>query len=290
MLTACERPTILTDGAYGCGTCLPCRIKRRKEWTHRILLEAAQHETNAFLTLTYEDTKLPGNLSLDPDVLQRFIKRLRKALPRKIRYYACGEYGSLNGRPHYHIAVFNAPTCDRGETDLRRATCCPTCDLYRRTWGLGSSHVGRLEEHSAGYVAGYISKNYTAAQNYENRHPPFSRMSLRPGIGAGMMHEVASTLLTHNLEKELIDVPITLQHGKKKWPLGRYLRRHLRSLIGRPKNSPPQALREQKEELHTLRKIAWHDQSSLKTEVLKQSLGKRIQITQRNRRQKRETA
>lgn len=115
-------------------------------------------------------------------------------------------------------------------------------------------------------------------------------MSLRPGIGIGMMHELASTLLQHKLDTKMIDVPLALQHGSHQWPLGRYLRRKLRTFIGREANAPKQVLELQKEELQTLRETAWTNQTSLKTEVLNKSLGKRIQIEQRHRRQKRETA
>lgn len=114
-------------------------------------------------------------------------------------------------------------------------------------------------------------------------------MSLRPGIGLGMMHELASTLLQHKLDEKMIDVPLSLQHGKIQYPLGRYLRRKLRTFIGRPPNAPPETMEEQQKELQALREIAWHNQTSLTTEVLNQSLGRRIQIESKHRRQKRET-
>lgn len=104
-----------------------------------------------------------------------------------------------------------------------------------------------------------------------------------------MMHELASTLLQHKLDEKMIDVPIALQHGTHQWPLGRYLRRKLRTLIGRPANAPKEVMEIQKEELQTLRKTAWSNQTSLKTEILNKSEGKRIQIYARQRRTKRET-
>lgn len=104
-----------------------------------------------------------------------------------------------------------------------------------------------------------------------------------------MMHELASTLLQHRLDERMVDVPLTLQHGTKKWPLGRYLRRKLRTFIGRNANAPPQVMEEQQKELQTVREIAWNNKTSVKTEVLNQSLGKRIQIEAKHRRYKRET-
>lgn len=114
-------------------------------------------------------------------------------------------------------------------------------------------------------------------------------MSLRPGIGAGMMDEVASTLLQHNLEKEIIDVPTSLQHGSAQWPLGRYLRRYLRTRIGREANAPEETLNIKKEELRAMRETALTLSTSVKAQILEKSLGKRIQIHARQRRTKRET-
>ena len=35
------------------------------------------------------------------------MKRLRKKYGSGIRFFHCGEYGDLNGRPHYHAALLN---------------------------------------------------------------------------------------------------------------------------------------------------------------------------------------
>lgn len=102
------------------------------------------------------------------------------------------------------------------------------------------------------------------------------------------MHDLASDLLKFDLEGKLIDVPLALQHGTHQWPLGRYLRRKLRTYIGRHPNAPPEIIGLQKEELQTMRKTAWDNQTSLKTEILNRSEGKRIQIYARQRRTKRE--
>lgn len=104
-----------------------------------------------------------------------------------------------------------------------------------------------------------------------------------------MMHELASTLMQHKLDEKMIDVPLALQHGKKQLPLGRYLRRKLRTFIGRDINAPQEVLDAQSEELQALRKTAWDAQKSLTTTILEKSLGRRIQIEAKHRRKKRET-
>lgn len=100
------------------------------------------------------------------------------------------------------------------------------------------------------------------------RHPEFARMSLRPGIGAFFMDEVASTMLTLGLEKREGDVPSALTHGKRELPLGRYLQRRLRKLVGRDEATPPEVLEAIKAELSPLRQAAFDASRSFKKEVV----------------------
>ncbi|MEM2002685.1 MAG: hypothetical protein QXT77_08585 [Candidatus Methanomethylicaceae archaeon] len=256
---------------------MPCRFNKRREWTHRIILESKLREDNAFLTLTYrfEQYTEEGLGTLDPAHTRNFLKRLRKAYePRRFRYFLVGEYGDRNFRPHYHAALFGFPTCRKGRTFYhpRKAepTCCASCIMVHRAWALGRIDLACLEPDSAQYVAGYTVKKMTAADDprLEGRHPEFTRMSLKPGIGADMMHEVASTLLVHDLDLQS-DVPVTLRHGNREYPLGRYLRRKLRVLVGKDEKTPQHILDQYAEELRPLREAAFNNSSSFKEEVIK---------------------
>ena len=92
-----------------CGKCLGCRIAKRQEWSLRMLHELNYHKESVFLTLTYNDYYVPSHGGLSIPELQNFFKRVRKALEcqkRSIKYFACGEYGEQNMRPHYHAIVF----------------------------------------------------------------------------------------------------------------------------------------------------------------------------------------
>ena len=81
-------------------------------------------------------------------------------------------------------------------------------------------------------------------------------MSLKPGIGATFMPEVASVLLTHNLDSTLSDVPTSLAHGTLVKPLGRYLTRELRKNVGMEPGAPQATLEAQKEKMRPLREAA----------------------------------
>jgi len=265
----CRNPYIAPGGgAHGCGQCLPCRINKKREWSHRIMLEATQWSYNSFWTLTYSDEKLPltpdGLPTLFPKHLTDFLKRLRKDyLPNKLRYFYVGEYGDRSARPHYHIALFNYPGCDRGVTHVnRRGDCCGVCDNIRDLWTFGKVHSGQLEDASAAYIAGYVTKKLTCPNDPKvkeilaGRHPELARMSLKPGIGAMFMPEVASALLSHNLHITRPDVPTLLQVGMRAKPLGRYLTRELRKHVGMEPNAPEATIQAQKEKMRHLSEMA----------------------------------
>lgn len=166
-----------------CGKCLGCRIAKRKEWSLRMLHELNYHKESVFLTLTYNDYYVPSTGSLNVAELQNFFKRLRKTLgERKIKYFACGEYGEQNWRPHYHAIVFGLGLTDYDKSLVVDSW--PYCDwdnntIYRNSFGLA-------EPDSIRYVAQYIDKKYSGDLEIEmylenGLQPVFRLMS--QGIG-----------------------------------------------------------------------------------------------------------
>ena len=217
----CRKPF----NGFGCGQCMPCRINRRRIWSHRIVLEAFLHEHNSFATLTYSEEQVPQGSTLQPGDIQLFLKRLRKAVaPERVRYFFVGEYGDQTQRPHYHAALFGV-----GKS---------LSDVVEKTWGKGHIMLGDLTLDSANYIAGYVTKKMTSWYDprLEGRHPEFSRMSLRPGIGADYIPAVADALLSSDVAIDAInaegDIPSLLKHGRKSLPLGRYLKGKLYENMG----------------------------------------------------------
>lgn len=196
----CYRPWRLPGGdgqVLPCGQCRGCRARSAREWSMRCMHEASLHEENCFVTLTYDDAHLPKDGSLDaPDprreycgAFGNFMKRLRKEIsPRKVRYYHVGEYGEVNGRPHYHALLFGWSPSDKKLFTVRKGFSVFTSDLLRATWGDGLHEVGSVTQQSASYVARYLKKRITgswAKAKYGKRAPEYGTMSRNPGIGAG---------------------------------------------------------------------------------------------------------
>lgn len=256
------------------------------------MLESYERSENAFLTLTYSDEAVPrmknGEFTLSPVHLRNWLKRFRKAVaPLRLRFFAVGEYGEEGQRglwnPHYHVAMFGYSNCRYGKSrySRRRTTCCDVCDLVAETWGHGNTFVAELNQQTAQYIAGYVTKKMTARDDWrlEGRFPEFARMSLRPGIGAGMMDDVASTVMEHDLVE--VDVPTGLRHGRKIWPLGRYLRRRLRERVGMEPAAP--ANEELRAEVQALRAAAWESSQSVSDVAKEVMRPQAIQLEERER-------
>lgn len=220
------------------------------------MLEALQHSSSAFVTLTYSDENLPRILgksdtlaTLQSVDLQLFLKRLRKRIqPNRIRFYAVGEYGDDTFRPHYHVALFGFVPCIYGSGINHRSSThsctCDSCRVIDQAWGLGRISNDVLEPASAKYICGYVLKKLTRTDDprLEGRWPEFARMSNRPGIGKDAMQLVAETLKHYDLHTSLEDVPSSLRHGRKLYPLGRYLKHKLRLALGREEGTPAEVI------------------------------------------------
>lgn len=163
-----------------CGQCIGCRLERARQWAVRCVHEASLYEDNCFITLTYDDKFLPKNGSLCLKDFQNFMKRLRKKYGQGIRFFHCGEYGSLNGRPHYHSLLFKHDFSDKKLFSEREGIRLYTSDSLSKLWPLGFSTVGDVTFESASYVARYIMKKVTgkkAKDHYGERIPEYITMS-----------------------------------------------------------------------------------------------------------------
>lgn len=253
----CKNPYVNRQSGlpYGCGQCQPCTIKNRRIWSNRIMLESFKHAKCTFVTVTYNEENLPPGGTLVKTHPQKFLKKLRKAVsPLKIRHYYCGEYGEKFGRPHYHFAIFGL-----GPEDEK---------TIHKAWARGDIHVGDLTHDSAQYVAQYVTKKMNHPESkctdkcthtpLDGRIPEYSRMSLKPGVGALAIADIADTLTTLqgcDALAEVGDVPHHLILERKQIPLGKYLRGKLREKLGFPeKNTPKESLDAWKAEMQKLRK------------------------------------
>lgn len=182
-----NNPWVSSDGLeVPCGKCFLCRRAKSKEWSLRLYHENEYWEDSSFVTLTYNDEKIPPNGSLVKSDLQKYFKRLRKDLgSRKIKYFACGEYGDNTFRPHYHSIIFGLhPVKDRS--------------LIMDNWPFGFSHIGSVTQESIQYVAKYVYKKLSGAEEdyvytKQGKQNPFSHVSR--GLGLRYCLDMQSDIL-----------------------------------------------------------------------------------------------
>lgn len=194
-----------------CGRCAQCRLERSRQWAVRCVHESKCYDDNSFITLTYDDAHLPVDRGLRYGDFQKFMRRLRKLFsPRVVRFYMCGEYGEDKatgglGRPHYHALLFNCRFADSlyfkrvGDFTLY------TSKILSELWPLGSHLIGDVSFESAAYCARYCLEKINGPNSDDHysivsedtgevfiRAAEFSRMSLRPGIGAPWLFKFMS--------------------------------------------------------------------------------------------------
>lgn len=157
-----------------CGKCSPCLRSRASQWTIRMTEELKRSKNNYFVTLTLSDENLTWG-SEHPSLVRRdvqlFMKRLRKLMINKVKFYAVGEYGSQTYRPHYHLIIFNTGIQDKDDFEWN----------VLKAWDKGLIHIGYVTEASIRYVAGYLEKDHNGNKVIENVQREFNQMS--KGIG-----------------------------------------------------------------------------------------------------------
>lgn len=161
-----------------CGKCAACLASRREEWTSRLLEEQKAHLSSLFLTLTYSNENIHLNQhgipSVDKRDVQLFLKKIRKKLPYKVRYYCVGEYGTRTRRPHYHIILFGCLPAD--------------AHILTGCWNYGHIGIGSVNIRSIKYTAKY---HVNRTDYPKGATPSFTLMSNRPGIGYNYVKRMA---------------------------------------------------------------------------------------------------
>lgn len=195
-----ERPILLP-----CGGCLSCRVSKSREWAVRCMHEASMHESNSFITLTYDNEFLPVDGSLNYRDWQLFAKRLRKSMP--FRFFMVGEYGEKTWRPHYHALLFGVDFPDKvyhSKSPTGHALW--VSEFLDSCWGKGFCNIGAVTYESAGYLTRYSLKKVTGDKAWEHYRrfdpengevwwlrPEFAQMSRKPGIGATWLEKYGAT-------------------------------------------------------------------------------------------------
>lgn len=214
----CDSPFYVTPKGHTqavpvpCGRCPPCKIRRVDSWCFRLMQEEKRSTSAYFITLTYDNYSVPvtpnGWMTLKKSDFQDYMKRLRKLCPdQNLKYYAVGEYGSENLRPHFHAILFNVP-------DEK---------LIGNAWSLdgtqlGTVWIGSVSTDSIAYCMKYqdkqqalpLFKNWKPYVGRDDRLPEFPLMS--KGLGSNYLTDA----MVKYHRKDLTRLYVTREGGYKK--------------------------------------------------------------------------
>ena len=141
---------------------------------------------------------------------------------RTVKYFACGEYGDDNGRPHYHMLLFNFDFADK-KFFKRNKNGDPlyTSQEAQLLWPEGFVTLGGVSFQSSAYVARYIMKKRTgdqAAEHYEYVVPETGEVVQRTpefvlssnGLGAAWLEKYWTDVYPHDyviVDEKKLPVP-----------------------------------------------------------------------------------
>lgn len=182
----CTNPIYLQNKAMfvNCRKCSECKLARAKEWACRLHYELKNHDKACFITLTYDNAH-SYHLLNKPD-LQKFIKRFRTQIsPKKIKYFACGEYGDKTFRPHFHAIIFGYDFPDK----VARGKSKKGFTLYQspelqKLWQYGFHTIQEVSLATCVYTALYTGKSKNQLPKNLQSAPEFNTMSQGLGVSA----------------------------------------------------------------------------------------------------------
>lgn len=195
-------------GQYPCGHCANCLARSRQEWVFRLRMEYLSCNFGLFVTLTYDEDKLPPDGVSKRDI-QLFLKRLRKHFnSQTLRYFIVSEYGDHTHRAHYHCLLFFK--CERNN-DIY--------DIITNSWNKGFTQFGEIEEGSIVYCTKYCLKKNDVPVGKNDNFRLLSKMN--GGVGVNHALEL-SDYYTPRLDK-----PQVVTYRDQTAPMPRYYRTKL---------------------------------------------------------------
>lgn len=214
----CTNPNFIWGkGFIPCRKCQACVIAKKKEWADRLIIESTYWPYKYFVSMTYAPENLPEDLSLRPQDMIDWKKRLGYYFGRVPQLYYCGEYGDKGDLPHYHAIVF----CDKDGFEQ-----------ILKSWTLGRISVDKCTAERCAYCTGYCTEKLDKPERTDGRHPEFHGASRKPPLGYRLLYEILEKMAIDDGFRERIlrhvYPPYSVSIGGKNIRLPPYIRNKLR--------------------------------------------------------------
>lgn len=181
-----------------CGHCFSCQKSRMNQYRMRLMMELQKYEHSLFVTLTFDDESLERFKNEPNKSLRLFFDRLRKKYKRSYRHWFVAEYGTENGRLHYHGLIFDTPKYGF------------PFEEFSALWSYGHVFLGWCAPDTISYIVKYTTKY----ANGSNRPP---RVFCSKGIGDNYL--TRSQVSKH---KGVLPKTSFMSVNGRKYPLPRY--------------------------------------------------------------------
>ena len=216
----CTNPGFIWGkGFIPCRKCQACVIGKKKEWADRLIIEKSYWNYAYFVSMTYAPENLPPDLSVDPQAMIDWKKRLGYYFGHVPQLYYCAEYGNFGDLPHYHAIVY----CDE--------------DGFQKildSWKLGRISVEHATPERCSYCAGYVTEKLDKPERTDGRHPEFHGASRKPPLGYRLLFEILEKMAESDgfRERMLRHVypPYSVSIAGKNIRLPPYIRNKLRHI------------------------------------------------------------
>lgn len=202
-----------------CGKCWACRQNKANEISAKCLMELAECEWSAFLTLTYDDKRTPDKMAIKKVKIahfQNFIRQVKKSKgTENVKYVASGEYGSRRGRAHFHCILMGSgkpPDMPPPYEEKQNM----------KTWPYGFVFREHVHHKNVEYVAKYITAKDHPKRiqegNSEYRHE-WVNYSKYPPLGINYVLKLADQYAAAKLHPRTFRVNPPGANEKRKYQI-----------------------------------------------------------------------
>ena len=151
-----------------CGVCEQCINSKCNDWVVRNWYEQRAHKKKSFITLTYRDNPFFLVRKDGQDFMKRFRIHLDRTTGEKVRIFQAGEYGTLNGRSHFHYIVYGWEDQNAKYLDInKKGNLIYKSKTIEDIWGLGRTTYQSFGDHEIPYLTLYETPQDTFKKAYK---------------------------------------------------------------------------------------------------------------------------
>lgn len=209
-LTKKINPTDEDVTVLSCGQCFECLKHRAADWAFRVKHELSMHEESCYLTLTYDEKSKHEDAAYSYYDFQNFLKRIRNYQKKKIAHFTSLEYGSKNGRLHFHTIIFGyypknaeflrtSPSGYPLYSEEKRIYNDKSHRPLNQLWPYGYHSFAPATIETAYYIASYALKNNTTINQDGEILSDSLKTSRNPAIGLIYFHKNYEQLVASSI-------------------------------------------------------------------------------------------